>query len=191
MRQLYLSKQIDYTEVTKRVVEMQAQALTGLDESQVSNAGKDFLKTSNKLYPFVKDLFAILKKNDFCSFLISGATNPSISAIAKYLEADGYFCSTLLVKGGKYTGDVVKILNNEEKKQVIDKLTQTNTEKIYKIGFGDSTGDVDLLTSVDEAMVINPHQEEMLSLAKEKGWFVATNENIIKEVKTILNNQPK
>ncbi len=191
MRQLYLSKQIDYTEVTKRVVEMQAQALAGLEESQVSNVGKDFLKSSNKLYPFVKKLLTILKKKGFCSILISGATNPSISAIAKYLGADGYFCSTLLVKDGKYTGDVVKILNNEEKKQVVDKLTQNNAEEIYKIGFGDSTGDVDLLTSVDKAIVVNSHQEEMLILAKEKGWFVATSENIVNEVKTILKNVAK
>ncbi len=179
---LYSSEKIDYTEASKRVVELQAEAVKGFTVGEVEELGDEFVKKDAKLFPFVKELFKVLDDNDFQTYLISAAASPSIEAIARFLGTDKYFASDLEIKASKYTGRVSKMLNNEGKKYAIHRVMGHLKGNSLKLGFGDSTGDVEMLLAVDHAFVINPHQEEIKKIAKENNWSLVANETVISEV---------
>ena len=119
---LYHSGKIDYTEASRRVVELQAEAVKGLTLQKVTELGDEFIEKNKKLFPFVSDLFKILERNYFQTYLISAAASPSIEAIARFLKTDKYFSSDLEVKANKYTGKVSQMLNNEEKRHAIHRI---------------------------------------------------------------------
>ena len=47
-----------------------------------------------------------------------------------------------------------------------------------------------MLSEVDKAFVVDPHQEEMQKTAQEKGWTIVTGDTIIDEVKKALASMP-
>ena len=185
---LYFDGKIDYTVASQRVVELQAEAIKGFTVEKVAELGDEFVKKGAKLFPFVKDLFTLLEENNFQTYLISAAASPSIEAIARFLGIDKYFASILEIKANKYTGGVSQMTNNEEKKHAIHRVMGKLNDISLKLGFGDSTGDVEMLSAVDYAFVINPHQEEITKIAKDKKWFLTTSDTIISEVRKILDS---
>jgi len=185
--ELYNSGKIDYTEASNRVVALQAEAIKGLTSEKVIELGDEFVSKDAKLFPFVKDLFKLLEEKDFQIYLISAAASPCVEAIARLLETDKYFASELEIKANKYTGEVSQMLNNQEKKHAIHRVMGHLSKNSLKLGFGDSTGDIEMLSSVDHAFVINPHQDQIKQIAKENNWSLVTSDNIISEVRKTLD----
>jgi HAD superfamily phosphoserine phosphatase-like hydrolase len=133
---LYFSGKISYTEATRRIIELQAEALTGLQINEVVNLQDKFITKSNRLFPWVKELFSLLEKNGFVIYLISAAASPSAEAVARSLKTDKFFASKLEIKNKKYTGKVLKILNDHEKQHVISNVLAEIDGDGLKIGLG-------------------------------------------------------
>lgn len=188
LKKLYTSGKLDYTTASKRVVELQAKALQGLTVAEVRKLGGEFVKNSIKLFPFVKDLFKLLEANEFQLHLVSGSAFPSVQAIGEWLGIDNYFASELEIKSQFYTGKVTQMLNNEKKKHVLSRITNNEDKNVLTFGFGDSTGDVEMLSAVDHAFIINPHQEEVKQIAKRNRWNLVTNADVIPKVHQLLKS---
>jgi HAD superfamily hydrolase (TIGR01490 family) len=159
LTQLYHGGQIDYTEVTNKVIQLQADIIKGFSVTQIHQLQDQFIGENNRLFPWVKPLFKLLENHQFTTYLLSAAASPSTQAIAHYLKTDKYFVSELEIKNGKYTGKVLNILNDEAKSHTVHRILGHLSKSSYKIGFGDSTGDIAMLELMNDAFVINPHQQ--------------------------------
>ncbi len=179
----YYNKRIDYAEASRQVVQLTADILKGRRVDEVVAWGKHFVSEHDKLFEWVPELFNYLETNGYTIYLISAAANPPIQAIADFLKSDRVYASGLEVKEGAYTGRVELMLNYDEKVKLIHSLTKHLTDA-YKIGFGDSMGDVDMLSQMAVSFLYKPKVEELISLASEKGWFLVNETTIIDTVKS-------
>lgn len=180
---LYYSGKIDYAEGTRRVVKLMAQILKGKRIKAVDKWQKDFIINRNRLFPWVDKLFSLLKKKNYVIYLISAAASPSVEAVTDFLGIKKFFSSNLVIKNGVYTGETENILNYEEKKKLIHRIIG-HLGKCKRVGFGDSSGDIDMLSSVDIAFLYNPQSKDLKRIAEEKGWHIVNKKNILKTVKS-------
>lgn len=182
----YRESKLDYTVGSKLVVDLQAESLAGLTTAEVESFGDEFMKTNAMLFPFVPDLFALLDEHGFETYLISGAASPVIEAIGRHIGTDRYFATGVEVESDIFTGKATLMLNDEEKKHALHRIMGDGPDRGMTLGFGDSTGDTEMLSIVDHAYVINPHQQEMINIAKEMGWELVGNDDIIEKVNLVL-----
>ncbi|MBP9670658.1 HAD-IB family hydrolase [Candidatus Woesebacteria bacterium] len=185
--ELYSSGQITYKAAGESAIQLLADTIKGYDVGQIQNFANKFLLTKNKIKPFVVELISILKNSDYETILVSGSPTPNVEAIGSAAGTDRALCTTLEILNNKYTGKVIHMMDDIEKKKVIISKCRLDSTDSIKIGFGDSTGDVAMLSLCNHAFVINPHQEEMVALAIAKGWHLVTSDNILEVVKKTLN----
>lgn len=185
--ELYGSGQITYKAAGESVIQLLADTIKGYDVDQIQNFANKFLLTKNKIKPFAVELVSILKHSGYETILVSGSPTPNVEAIGSAVGSDRTLCTALAILNNKYTGKVVHMMDDiEKKKTIVSKCRLDGTDSI-KIGFGDSTGDLAMLSLCDHTFVINPHQEEMVELSKAKGWNLVTSGNILEVVKKTLN----
>ena len=185
--ELYGSGQISYKIAGEKVTQLLADTIKGHEVDEINHFAKQFLMVKNKLKPFAVELITMLKRNDHQTILVSGSTTPSVEAIRHVSGADKILCTKLEIGNNKYTGQVSQMLDDiEKKKAILDEYKLDNPDSI-KLGFGDSTGDVPMLSLCDHVFVITPHQEDMIALSKAKRWNLVSNENVLEIVKQILN----
>lgn len=173
---------MDYAEISKQVVLITAEILKGTEEEIVKKWQKEFMTYHNNLFGWVKDLFNLLKEKNFQIYLISGGASPGINAIASYLKIDNVHASNLVIKNGIYTGETEQFLNYEEKTKLIHRIIG-HLPHSFKIGFGDSVGDVDMLSYMDKSFLYNPQSQELKKIAEEKQWHIVNENTIIPLVK--------
>ena len=183
--QKYKAGEITYTQGARAALDLQAETLKGKRVDDVAKQCENFIEMGHKIYPFVKELFTYLKMEGFTIVLISGSYIQIIEVIAKLLGADLCFASELDSVDNHYSGTVKRMMNDEEKSIQLQSVLKDHLD-IFSLGFGDTTGDIFMLSKVDKAFVVNPHQEEMQRTAKEKGWSVVTPETILDTVKKAL-----
>jgi len=165
------SGKIDYAEASRQVLELTAKYLRGKKENQVACWQKEFGKVNEKkLFPWVNELVSELRHSGYKIYLISAAANLVTQAIADRLKADRIFSTEVFVKNGVYTGKVGTILNYEQKKDLVHKLIGY-LPKAKKIGFGDSTGDVDMLSHMDVSYLYKPKNDELVKNCQRQ-WMV-------------------
>lgn len=180
---LYQSGKIDYAEGTRGVIKLMAQVLKGKKKEKVDQWKKDFIKERNRFFPWVDELLSLLRERHYIIYLISAAAKPSVEAVADFLRVKRSFASDLVIKDCLYTGEIREILNYEEKKKLIQRIVG-RLGKSKKIGFGDSSGDIEMLSSMDIPFLYNPQSEDLKRIAQEKGWFIVNKGNILKVVKS-------
>lgn len=185
----FSSGKIDYSEASRQVVTLQARALRGVNVSKIKHYQRQFMSLKQRLFPWVKEVFDLLENSNFQIHLISAAAQPSIQAIANYLGTDKFYTSELEIENDTFTGEVKHMLNNEAKTKAIHQVLAKSKIKSLTFGFGDSTGDIDMLSNTDESFVINPHQEELIEFAEKNGWHLVTNDTITSKINAVLRNE--
>lgn len=169
---------LNYAEISEKVVLLTADILKGIEEKKVIEWQEEFMVHHNNLFPWVKDLFNLLKEKEYEIYFISGGASPGINAVATYLEIDKVYASNLSIKNGIYTGEVEVFLNYEEKTKLIHRIVG-HLPNSFKIGFGDSMGDVDMLSHMNVSFLYNPQNATLKKIAAEKHWYIVNAESII------------
>ncbi|PIR80122.1 MAG: HAD-IB family hydrolase [Candidatus Levybacteria bacterium CG10_big_fil_rev_8_21_14_0_10_35_13] len=178
----YEKGNISYNDSIIKIISLQAQSLKNKNVSEVKKVVKDFLSQNQKIFPYVKNLFSYLSRKGFVIYLISGATKPLIESMGSFLKVYNIFASELEIKETVYTGKVLNFQNAENKRKTILNLIKEKSTADTILSFGDSVGDIEMLRLADHAFVINPHQKEMIDLAKKENWFLVNEKNIFSEV---------
>jgi HAD superfamily hydrolase (TIGR01490 family) len=183
----YTAGYITYRDMGVRVLTLFGKSLKGKKEEDIAQWQKAFMESKERLFPYVTELFSFLKAEGFSTYLISTAPQIIVEAIGKHIGTTKCFGSELEIKEGKYTGEVLHLLNFEEKKHVVHRIMGHLSEKSLKVAFGDSTGDVEMLQSADQAFLINPHQQEMYDMARSRGWVITQDAKVmIEEIKKLM-----
>lgn len=117
------------------------------------------------------------KKEGMISVLDSGTFTPILQRIALNVGIEHVFGTDLEVKKGKLTGKITGRFNSGEEK--IERLERFFTPRQKEIdwqnsyAYADSIFDIPLLKKVGNPVVVIP-DEDLLSLAIEKGWDILT-----------------
>jgi HAD superfamily hydrolase (TIGR01490 family) len=170
--------EIGYRQAAQWAIQLNADALRGRTPDEAAAWLGEFIEMHNYIYPWAAGLMDILRQKGYEVYLISAALTISVATVGRELGVKHFLGSELAQQNGRYTGEIARILNFEEKHMVVQQLlAQTKYEK--HVGFGDSMGDVDMLGVMDKAVVYNPKSQDLVSLAHERGWFIANAENIL------------
>lgn len=186
---LYKAGKITYKHAGEQVVQLLADTVMGHSVEEIKHLASQWVSGSGKVKPFVKEVITLLRAHNFRTILVSGSSIPNVEAIFNVSGADLFHSTGLEVVDSRYTGKVINMLDDEAKKSLIESQYKIDTNNCLKYGFGDSTGDVPMLSLCDNAFVITPHQDEMKSLSITKGWHLVTNDNIVETVKKVLNSK--
>lgn len=180
----FVNREIGYREAVERALQIHATCIKGRSVKEVEALGLEFIKRHDKLFSWVKEGMKHLKKQGYSIYLISASPLTAIEPIAEVIGADKFFGTALTIKNGVYTGTVETILNYEEKHRLVESLV-IKTLGDFHIGFGDSIGDVDMLTYMDKAVLYEPKSQELMDLADEKGWPVVDRSSMLETIRTL------
>jgi len=169
---------ISYRDAAQRALELNAMAVAGKTETEVAGWTKRFVASDNRIYPWADELMRILHDKGYKLCIISASMDFTVKAVAEMLGVDRSYGSVAEMRDGLYTGSLGRLLNFEEKHAVVQELLH-ETEHETHVGFGDSEGDVDMLSAVDKAILYNPKSPDLVTLAHERGWFIASEDTIL------------
>ena len=175
----YSAGLINYRDAAERALKLNAAVVAGKTEAEVAEWTRRFVHaTSDRLYPWTDKLMRILHEKGYKVCIISASMDFTVKAVAEVLGADRHYGSVAEVESGVYTGELTHLLNFEEKHAIVQKLLQETQHETH-VGFGDSEGDVDMLSAMDKAVLYNPKSPDLVTLAHERGWFIASEDTIL------------
>ncbi|GIK83748.1 MAG: hypothetical protein BroJett025_03700 [Patescibacteria group bacterium] len=179
----FTNQTISYNDATAQGVALAGEILKGRTVAEVKEWQFHFFNIE-KIFPFAPQLLEKLKKNSFEIYIVSATVEPVVSHIANELGVQS-FSSQIETKDGIYTGKVLKLLNEEAKAEIVKQL-EIGTIDLLSLGFGDSSGDLDLLKVVDHAFVLEPKESEVIKTAEKNQWHVVTRDTILPTVSAII-----
>lgn len=144
----------------------------------------NFFDSHNQLFPFAQELVTLLKENGYYVLFVTGEPQFIGSYFTDHLGADGYISSEYELANGTFTGKTtISLGTNDGKKKVLSNL---KNELRDSISFGDSEGDIDMLSLTTHAVCVKP-REALRKIANEKGWQIVDEESMIPTIKKILS----
>lgn len=179
----FTNQLISYNEAATQAVHLAAEILKDRTVTEVAEWQPAFFK-KEKLFPFCSELFELLKKHGFEIYLLSATVEPVVSHIARTLSVNS-FSSSLKIADGVYTGEVETLLNQKEKAKIVKQL-RIDSRNLFSLGYGDSSGDVDFLSTVVHAFLLEPTESEVIKLAEKKEWHIVSRDDIFQVTKSIV-----
>jgi HAD superfamily hydrolase (TIGR01490 family) len=167
----YRAGVIDYREAAGSSLQLTADCVSGKTVETIRKWQGEFIERHNYIFPWVASLIGILRERGFTIYLISAAPLPPLEAVAKLLDVEDYYGTEFEVVDDTYTGRLKTTLNYEEKHTLIQKLIGETKAGLH-IGFGDSLGDVDMLSAMDKAFLYSPKSQELIDIANSRGWQI-------------------
>lgn len=182
---LYKDGHITYAEAGQRAIQLCATTIKDESVASANNLASSLIQ-SHGLKDFVTPLFSLLHKHGYYIVLVSGSVEFLVGAIAKHSMADEYLSTTLVKDGqGIYTGEISHQMDNEEKKKYILKHFDLSTSHV--LAFGDSTGDIPMISLADHGFFIDPHQREIADLINSHdNWHLTNENNILSQVESVI-----
>lgn len=181
----YRQRTQSYDEVSRQVIELGIRLLKGYNRQQVLEMEDEFIKVSQKFYAYTRPLIQALQREGFICYIISAATFPPVEAIARELNVP-YHASEAVMADHVYTGELKLFLNGEAKAKRMQAVLAGAGQPTFSLAFGDSTGDLPLLEAADKAFVVNYHQDELVAVAKKRGFRLTSKETIVQDVTAVL-----
>lgn len=182
----YHAGKLTYNQASDQIINLGFKLMKGLDRQTILELETEFAKLSLKYFSYTRSLIRLLKENNYIAYIISAATFPPVEAVAHDLGVP-YYASEAVMKGKVYTGETKMFLNGEAKSRRVKDILNRVEQPTFSLAFGDSTGDLPLLETADQGFIINPHEEEMKQIAKEKGYNLVTGETVLNEVNIYIN----
>jgi len=180
----YKFKLISHNQASKQTISISAKVMAGKTIDELKSWQENFF-TIDRMYSHIPKLFSMLKKKGYDIYLISASIEPIVTACADVLNVKS-FSSNLVINNNVYTGVIDKLMNQEEKSKVVDMLMKNSKEKVYSLGFGDSSGDLAMLKRVDKGFLFEPFEEDTIEFAKEVKIEIVNRENIVKIVEKYI-----
>lgn len=180
----YATRLISHNNASKKTIDITARVLKGRSVAEVAEWQKDFF-TENHFYSHIPKLFKYLEKNGYEIYIVSASILPVVQACADTLGVKS-IASELVVVNGRYTGTIKHLMNEDEKAVAVSALI--GEKKNYSLGFGDSTGDLSMLTVVEHGFLFEPFEVSLPSVAEQHGITIVDRTSILSEVKKVIRS---
>lgn len=168
---------LDYEAVLIRIVE---NAIPGIHENVVEEICSEVInKYKNQVHTFTRDKIISLKKQNYLIFAISGSPEIIVKLLSTYYNFDDYGGSKYEIINHHYTGKN-SILNFSKKTEYLNKLiVKHNATLKGSQAYGDSEGDIPLLTHVEQPTAFNPTKKLYLYAQQQRWPIVIERKNVI------------
>jgi phosphoserine phosphatase len=183
---LYRSKRVDYETSVENFNMHLAYGLKDHPPGSVFSSTAAFLETGegSRFFSFTEPLLELLKETHDI-YLVTGEMQFVGKAVADYFSVNGYVATEMEIKNAVFTGNISKSLAKKEAKRgAIENLFCAYSYG-KSLAFGDSEGDIDMLSMAENAFCINA-TEGLREAALSKEWHIVTPSSIIEEVKNVL-----
>lgn len=145
-------------------------------------AKKVFNKHKDHVYVYTRNLMKTLHDNGYMIFAVSGSFDQIVKMIAKYYGFDDSAGSKHFIKEGKFTGELDVVQSKRKVEKIIELENIYGLSKSGSIAIGDSMGDIDMLSYVENPIVFNP-VKDLFEEAKKRHWkIVIERKNTIYEL---------
>jgi HAD superfamily hydrolase (TIGR01490 family) len=165
------------------VVKAYDEAITNMPVKAMAQAiDTIFNEYKDQVYTYTRDLIRSLKEKGYLLFAISASPSEIIGLVADYYGFDDFGGSVYEQKGGRLTGSY-SLLKRETKPLYLEMLvTKHNATFTGSIGVGDSDGDIQLLSRVENPIAFNPNRL-LFDYAKQHNWkVVVERKNMVYEL---------
>lgn len=182
---------VDQHQTATKAMDLAALVVKDLSLEEVEQLATTVVQTEGLFFPWVEPLISYLQDKQFKIYLVSAAVEPMICAIAKELELEHYFASTLEIVDGMYTGALSHLRNSEAKQEKIAEIMSGMSETSTVIAFGDGPGDIPMLRAADQAFVVSPVEftDVILSEAEKHHWPILKHETALEQVQKVLESE--
>ena len=148
--------------------------LKGYDEKTYEKLAKRCFNEVIKshFYPKALDLIKSFKDKGYEIFLITGSLSFIAINIKEYVGADHLLATELVVKDGRFTGEVKQFPFDIEKAIILKRLARKHKIDLKKsYAYGDHYTDIHILNLVGHPVAANPGPRLKL-YAKKNGWDI-------------------
>jgi len=186
---LYRSGEVNYETTVENLNIHWAAGLKGHSPDSVLMLTETFLGTegAGNFFPFAQPLMDLLR-NTHDIYFVTGEVQCVGKAVAEYFSAQGSISSEMEVENGVFTGNIGRSLAKKEgKRDAIEHMIDAYPYE-SSLAFGDSDGDIELLSKVNHAFCINP-TEALEKIAVSRGWHRVTPLSVLEMVKEVLSPQ--
>jgi phosphoserine phosphatase len=173
----YKSGRMEYEVLIATLLDHWAEGLKGKSAKLVQKeANNYFNQNKNKFFDFVEPIIKkLLETHDV--YFITGESEFVAIGAASLFNPTGHISSELEVKDGLYTGGMARYLATREEKldaiqHLVEKYNMSNS-----FAFGDSEGDIQMLSQVENAFCINA-TDGLKEEASKNGWYVTKPEEV-------------
>ncbi len=138
-----------------------------------------FIHNKDRTYKYTTTLIKSLKKNKYLVFLISGSMDPIVKQLAEYFGCDDYAGSKPDPTKNPNLGQEIIMTHNNKAIALKEMIERHSAEFKGSIGVGDTEGDIDMLSLVENPIAFNPNQA-LFEIAKKNNWkIVVERKNVI------------
>lgn len=155
------NREIGYEEYLEHAVRIYTHYLTGKSVEDIQFVAKQVIKKdAKKLYRYTTERIKWHKEQGHKIVFISGAPNFLVEPLAKELGIDIEYSTLYRTHDQVYTGEVIPMWDKHSKQKSLNELQEyhnINLEQSY--AYGDTMGDITMLTMVGHPIAINPNQK--------------------------------
>lgn len=175
------NRELDYDDYLQHVANTYTENLRGKSINDISFVAKQTIELEHKkLYRFTKERIDWHKAKGHMIVFISGSPQFLVSRLAKTLGCDLWFATKYLSEDNKYTGEVIPMWDSNSKMNVLRDLEEKyHIDMSQSYAYGDTTGDVALLTSVGHPIAFNPNQKLINSLKDHDVEIVIERKDVV------------
>ena len=174
LAQDYQAGRLSYRQAGETANQIMATAIKGLSPTELNGYLNQFVHLPRLFKAWTKPVIKFLKHHQFHTHLISGSAQPIAAAIANHLGFNSYAASIPEIKNGRYTGKVVSVMDFEHKHIAMHNILAPHSNTSFTLAFGDSNGDIDMLSQTDLAFVIDPSHPTIIQTAKQNSWHITS-----------------
>ncbi len=150
--------------------EIYISSIKGLNKKQLDFITEQVISLKGEqVYSYVRDRIEFHKENGHKVFFISGSPDFLVEKMAeKYGVTEFIGTSYLIDDSGFFTGEIKPMWDSENKNRSINQLIDRyNIDLDASFAYGDTNGDLSMLSRMGNPIAINPNYELLLQLKKD------------------------
>lgn len=179
---LYKNNKIKYLDLVPKWSKSVAYSIERKESKKIKQKANQFFKIWKKksIYPSTYELVKLMKKNNYLFILVTGGWDYFAKLIAKEIGASDFVGMQIKESHGFFRHVFLNNVRTERGKSIEIKklLKKYKSKKDFCIGFGDSVQDIAIFKNANIIVALNPNKE-LLKLARENYWYVATHKEIV------------
>jgi HAD superfamily hydrolase (TIGR01490 family) len=166
-REIWLKRMGEYDAFMLEIAEIYTNALKGMNEQKLDFISDQVIKLQGDMvYSYTRERIMWHKRKGHKIFFISGSPNHLVSKMAEKYEATDFRGSVyLLDEDGNYTGEVIPMWDSHFKNLAMDNfIKKYEIDPESSFAYGDTNGDLSMLTKVGNPIATNPTRELLESI---------------------------
>lgn len=152
----------NYDDYLIRMADIYIDAVKGLHKTQIEYIAKQIIsQKGDKVYTYTRDRIKWHKEQGHILIIISGSPIELVSEMSKKHGFDDFKGTTYVMdENNIYTGEIIPMWDSISKKKSIDEFAKKYEIDLSKsYAYGDTAGDLSMLSSVGNPTCINPTRE--------------------------------